>query len=231
MSVQEAEELMDAVKDIRFDSSLFTIRLNEDKVIFGASMKDDPGMDSFFCYGTIWRSVIDLDCKIKISLIAAIELVKGFNLIDYDPFASPSWDEMMSMYYTENAVFRTSIIWDMLAQLYNLKHKVGKRPEKIYCTSFFRDQSKKDDGLAKEIYEYLDQEEDLSVEPCRGNYKFVSDYRNKLAHRNSPNISSVSSFDLELRLPMAFVLKRVIEDYKKAAFFINALVHAILKGY
>ena len=61
-----------------------------------------------------------------------------------------------------------------------------------------------------------------------GNHKYVEDFRNKMTHRNSPNIATFSNYDFELRMPMRYVLKRVIEDYIKASEFINAMLEKIL---
>ena len=47
------------------------------------------------------------------------------------------------------------------------------------------------------------------IELLEGNYAYVKEFRDKMTHRASPNISSSSSYAMELRLPMIYVLKRV----------------------
>ena len=64
-----------------------------------------------------------------------------------------------------------------------------------------------------------------------GNHGYVTEYRNKMTHRNSPNVPTISNYAFELRMPMRYVLKRVIEDYTKVSEFIKLLLDEIIDDY
>lgn len=136
---------------------------------------------------------------------------------------------------TENAIFRTSVLWDMLAQLYNIKYKNNQHPEKVYYTTLFHNeaQGKHPNSFASDVYLYLSEIENEEHiygegETWKGNHKYVTDYRNKMTHRNSPNIATASNYDFELRMPMRYVLKRSIEDYVQASKFISQFIDVLL---
>jgi len=48
-----------------------------------------------------------------------------------------------------------------------------------------------------------------------------------MTHRNSPNITDLSNFSIQLRPPAIFVFKRVTEDYLKAIEFITRILDDI----
>ena len=90
--------------------------------------------------------------------------------------------------------------------------------------------------LAQKIYKYITEVEEENPiykkgEFWKGNHEYVSEYRNKMTHRNSPNVTTMSNYDLELRMPMRYVLKRVIEDYVKASKFIKQVLNEIVSEY
>ncbi len=79
--------------------------------------------------------------------------------VNWNPISSPSDNEAESIYYTENAVFRTAILWDMLAQLYNIKAEKGRPIEKVYAKQLFHDaqQGKRADPFAQKIWRVSNQ--------------------------------------------------------------------------
>ena len=74
----------------------------------------------------------------------------------------PSPEEEEAIYYTENAVFRTSSLWDLLAQLYNVEYKDNQNPEKVYYRTLFHNdtQGKRPNPLAQKIHSYITEVED-----------------------------------------------------------------------
>ena len=83
-------------------------------------------------YKTIHDTLMDLDWKIKLSFENAIKFSysdtvrNNFNLIRTD-----AEEEKLAYYYIENALFRTSSLWDMLAQLYRLFYDIDIPKEKV----------------------------------------------------------------------------------------------------
>lgn len=64
-----------------------------------------------------------------------------------------------------------------------------------------------------------------------GNYQYIKDYRNKMTHRNSPSITTISNFDFDFRPPTMFVLKRATEVYLKVYEFIKDLLDEIMEYF
>lgn len=230
MKKDEAEYYLSVIESVNYDKNAFTVWYGDDKVILGAIMHDNPQAQRFFDYATIYQTIMDLDWKIKTSLKMAIDSAEVISFEEWKPIAPPSEEEKMAIYYTENAIFRISVLWDLLAQLFNLKEGLGKPFEKVYATQLFHDtqQGKHPHPFAVKVYSYMQQQDNSDVEPWEGNYTYVKEFRDKMTHRSSPNISSFSNFAQELRMPMMYVLKRVIEDYKQASEFISEIIKEIL---
>ncbi|MEG0492248.1 MAG: Cthe_2314 family HEPN domain-containing protein [Clostridia bacterium] len=60
------------------------------------------------------------------------EVANNFSLIRTD-----TKEEKLAYYYLENALFRTSSLWDMLAQLYRLYFDINIPKEKVYYKQIF----------------------------------------------------------------------------------------------
>lgn len=230
MKNEEAEYLLSMIESVHYDENAFTIWYGDDKVILGAIMHDDSETQHFFDYATIYHTIIDLDWKIKISLKMAIDSADVISFEEWNPINPPSKIEKMAIYYTENGIFRLAVLWDLLAQLFNLKEKLGKPFEKVYVAQLFHDaqQGKHPNPFAVKVYSYMQQQNNADVEPWEGNYAYMKEFRDKMTHRSSPSISSISNFSQELRMPMMYVLKRIVEDYKQVSEFISEIIGEIL---
>lgn len=217
-----------------FDENLFYIPYGNDKYIFGLiPNKSDTEID-IFAIKTIYDSIIDLDNKIRFSFDKISYYSLSDNPMDHKPFSKPNKEETESIYYVENIIFRTSILWDMLAQLCNLHWNINKETDEINYKSFFnnRSQGKRAYEFAIEIMSYFNEQDQVNddLEPWEGNHKYVKEFRNKITHRNSPNISTLSSIDIGMRPPVIFLLKRVIEDYLKVIYFIQLIIEEIINS-
>lgn len=227
--------LKEQVDRISYDENLFRISLGDDKYIFGAILRNTKGKPDYFAISTIYDTIVDLNHKIKYSFYAAAECELPETLDKHTCFGNPPKAERTAIYFIENMVFRTSILWDLLAQLCNVHWCLNKPTDKIYAQQFFHDcaQGKKAHPFAKQVYEYLIKADDVGevTETWNGNHAYVKEYRDKMTHRNSPNISTLSAFAIELRPPAMFVLKRVTEDYFKATEFIETMINEISKSF
>lgn len=217
--VDEIKYLKELVDGIEYDANMFTVPYSDgNKVIMGVVSPSKQTGD-FFEYKTLFDTVIDVDWKIKKSLHEAIDCAYRDTLSNFNPALPISTNEREAAYHTENAVFRTIIEWDLLAQMYNIKYGIEDDNKKIHYKSFFKDRLT--DVKATSITAYIEQDDNTDIEPWQGNHKYVNDYRNQMTHRNSPNVTAVSNYDFQLRMPMRYVLKRVIEDYSKVSSYIN----------
>lgn len=231
MKNDEVERIRSFLDSVQYKPDLFSVGFGEDKVIFGALFKDQPELQRFFSYATIYDSILDVDKKIKLSIIEATRWTDDIPFDEWHPLENPSNNEWRALYYTENAAFRVEVLWDLMAQLFNLKENLGKPYDKIYAEQLFHDnqQGKKPNLFAKKVYDYMKQEDDFEVDPWRGNYSYIKGFRDKLTHRNSPNISCVSDYATELRMPAIYILYRLTEDYMQVSRFIQEILSEITK--
>lgn len=233
MEQEEKKYFQDIIDSVQYEKNAFTIWYGDEKIIMGALIPEDSDVQKFFSYATIYHTLIDVDWKIKFSLYKAIDFAETVDFQMWNPIKPPSEDEKMALYYVENAIFRTEVLWDLLAQMFNMKEKIGKPIDKIYAAQLFHDaqQGKKANAFAKKVYEYMQQSDNSAVEPWEGNHAYVKELRDKLTHRNAPAVSTMSNFDINFRMPAVFIIKRVIEEYKQVSTFIAEYVEAILDDY
>lgn len=230
----EVSELLKGIIDsVQYTPNVFSAWYSEDRIIIGAYVQDDPAAQDFFSYATIYNTILDLDTKIKFSVDKALELAEDTNFDNWKPLQTPSENEYMAIYYVENAVFRISALWDMLAQLFNIYADIRRPLNEVYAKQLFHDaqQGKRANPFAKRVYSYMEQSDGPNSEWWEGNYVYTKDLRDKLTHKASPNVSSLSSFATELRMPALYTLSRAVEDYKQVSDFIEELLVEILAKY
>jgi hypothetical protein len=225
------EELVGAIICI---PDAFRIRLEDGKYIFGVISKDQKFSD-YYAVSAIYDTIVDLDKKIKYSFSQALTSDLPETLDGDSPFSELAEKEFEAMHHIENMVYRVSILWDLLAQLCNVKYHTGLETDKIYYNRYFTRFSSGEDKIeiAKEIKEYLDEKDDTTadINQWTGNHAFLTDYRNKMTHRVTPSITSISSLGFSLRPPAMYLLHRVTEDYYKVSYFLCQLINDFLEQY
>ena len=83
---------------------------------------------------------------------------------------------------------------------------------------------------ASEINDYLNESDDTNCEgEWKGNHLFVNGIRNKMTHRNSPNIAVMSDYDMNFKHHPVFIIKRILEDYVTASKYIGEILDEIEK--
>lgn len=81
-----------------------------------------------------------------------------------------------------------------------------------------------------EINNYLEESDDTDCEgEWKGNHSFVNDIRNKMTHRNSPNIAVMSDYDMNFKQHPTFIIKRILEDYVTASKYMKEILDEIEK--
>ncbi len=225
------EELVSAIICI---PDAFRIRLEDGKYIFGVLSKNQKHSD-YYAVSAIYDTILDLDKKIKYSFSCALTSDLPETLDGYSPFYEVNGKEFEAMYHIENMVYRVSILWDLLAQLCNVKYHTGLETDKIYYYRYFTRFSSGEDKIevAREIKDYLDEKDDSTADlnPWPGDHAFLTDYRNKMTHRVTPSITSISSLGVSLRPPAMYLLHRVTEDYYKVSDFLCRLINEFLEEY
>jgi hypothetical protein len=108
--------------------------MGNEKFLFGiVSTPNNPApFSELMQYKTIYDTLRDLDYKIKISFEKAIYYSYSSNVQNnFSILNNSSEEETMAYYYIENALFRTSSLWDMLAQLYRLYYHIQIDQDKV----------------------------------------------------------------------------------------------------
>ncbi len=231
--MKEKEYLYSKVNEVFYNEDRFTLFIGNGKYIYGITGENlDSVYGKIINYKTIYDTLVDIDFKIKYSFDQAIKLAYSKAVKEnYSIIHNKSNEEKMAYYFIENALFRTSTLWDMLAQLYRLKYKLNIKSNNVYYNKIFSSNCpfwNLYSNKATEISEYIIEEDNIDVEgEWKGNHKFVNDCRNKMTHRNSPNISVISDYDINFKHHPSFMLKRVIEDYNVASKYINDILKDI----
>ncbi len=228
----EIKYLKSLIVDIENKFQKLSIPYAPGKVIMGVIGTSD--VSDYYSSKTVVDTVLSLDKKIKLSLDKAIEYAYSEVVLNnFNPILEGGEEEFLAYYYIENAIYRTSTIWDCIAQLYNIYHNLGKDQNRIHYHGLFKELSSKPeteriDGVEK-IFNYLDEVDDTTlVGRWNGNHGYIKQYRNKMIHRNAPDGLSMSNFDMNMKSPPVYILKRLIEDYFQSMLFFEKIALAAL---
>ncbi|WP_133969604.1 Cthe_2314 family HEPN domain-containing protein [Eubacterium limosum] len=231
----EISYLQGKISEVTYDSDRFKIMIGEDGSFWGGSF-DDDGINKFMQCKTLYDTLIDLDWKIKVSFQESIKYTysdpvqKEFSIIKTD-----TEEEKLSYYYIENALFRTLTLWDILAQLYRINYDINVPKDRVYHKKIFNPRNIHNEKFKKkaiEINNYFEQDDNTDiVGEWKGNYAFVNSLRNKMTHRNSPNVSVMSDFDLNFKNHPSYQLKRIVEDYAVVSKYIREILYIVEKDF
>lgn len=232
--INEIEYLNGKISSIKYNEDRFKISVGGDRYIFGTTspIEKETPISKLMKFKTLYDTLFDLDWKIKLSFQEGIKYTYSDAVqYNFNPFTISSEEEKLSYYFIENALFRTSSLWDILAQLYCLYFSVKISPDRIYYKKVFNPNSKYATNFkvaATKVNQYINQEDDTDLDgEWRGNHKFINELRNKMTHRNSPNVATMSDFDLNLKHHPSFMLKRIIEDYFTVSNYIGEILNDI----
>lgn len=244
--IKEVKYLRDKCSEVSYNTERFKLFIGEDRYLFGSiSPKGESSpFDKLMQYKTIYDTLTDLDWKIKLSFENGIEyaysdsLQKKFHIT-----GTTCEEERLAYYYIENALFRTSTLWDILAQLFCLFYNIKISKKDIYYTKLFNPKSKgyykkysiykiqkfkEFEEYVEDISNYLKQEDNTELEgECQGNHRYTNKWRNKMIHRNSPNVTTISDYDFNLKSHPICMLKRIIDDYAVVSKYIDNILNII----
>lgn len=221
--MSEKEELKKEILKVNYEEDMFKISVGDGKYIFGVRTTDEAYNGVFAKtsqYKTLYNTLRDVDSKIKYSFEEGIEntyspaMNNNFSIFAQEP---RSREEFLAYYFSENALFRLSTLWDILAQFYNIFYNLGKENYDIHYKDIFNPQKEKSiayrdkaEKINSYIKEKLERHEDDSL---TGTHAFVNNLRNKMTHRNSPSITEFSNFDINIRSHPASIFCKMIKDY------------------
>ena len=224
------------LSQVVFNPNRFELLFGDNKYLFGylsGAHRENP-FSRLMQYKTLYDTVVDLDWKIKLSFEKAINYSYSESVLkEYSIIKSATNEERIALYYIENALFRVIILWDLLAQFYRLYYRINVKKENVHYKKIFdpdKRYCKKYKNIAREINLYLIEKNDTDCEgEWKGNHVFVNELRNKMTHRNSPNMSIISDYDINMKYHPIFLIKRIIEDYVVVTKFITEILDKIEK--
>lgn len=218
----------------KFPEGYFDIPIAGGLYLLGNTSRNERSK-CLFGYKAYYEDIVDISEKIKISFDSAKANSLLFSDDGYNPFDKPSEQEFLGSYFAENTLFRVAILWDILAQLYNLKYQCGYEEYSINYKRIFHNESQKGEPFAQKVYTYITEENCTGPEDdtnmWKGNHSYVSKFRNSFTHRISQNITSITSTTNHLRPPVAYIFKRILEDYYVVSKFLMELIIAVHEVY
>lgn len=241
--IREKEYLLNVFLDKLPNDNPFIIKIGENKEMFVISPgKNAVGdiLDKVSQYRDIYSTILDLRNKIGYSLEMAIEYAYSDEIrTNYNVIISSGSNEWLAYYFIENALFRIEAMWDILAQVYNIKYGLGKRIDRVYHKKIFSNNSNNECNCWKgnppkevqNIIDYIYESDDTSGQKWKGNYTFVSKLRNKMTHRYSISKTNMSSYAFEIKHPPVYILKRLCEEFSTLQDFIYETFENILEEY
>lgn len=239
----EKEYLLRTSNCILSKENPFVVLWEKDKELFmiGSPYSTiSEKLDRMTQYRTLYDIVIDLSLKIEYSLKNAIENAYSDEALkEFDILHVRTGREWSAYYYIENALFRIESLWDILAQIFNVKYSLESDIKKIYHDHVFSKEKKWEkrywsSGMPDEIekiVEYLEEEDNTDIDngEWKGNYHFVKLLRNDMTHKLSISESTVSNYSFCLRKPPAYIIKRASECFASLQNIIYSACGSIVK--
>lgn len=231
---KEIKYFKDKLSQVVYSPNRFKLMIGEDRYIFGVVSGDngEAPFSKLMQYKTIYDTLKDLDWKIKLSFEKAIEYAYTESVQEkFSLFKLETEEEKIAFYFIENALFRTSSLWDMLAQLYRLFYEIDIPKEKVFYKKIFNPTQSYSDNFKSKAIEINDYIEELDDTECdsewKGNHGFTTNLRNKMTHRNSPNVAVLSDYDMNFKNHPVFLIKRILEDYVVVSKYIKEILDTI----
>ena len=173
---KEKEYFNNKLSQVIYNPNRFKVLVGEDRFLFGIVSAGDSEapFGRLMQYKTLYDTLIDLDWKIKFSFDKAIEYAYSEPVQNnFSIFRVETEEERNAYYYIENALFRTSSLWDLLAQFYRLFYKLEMPKERVYYKKVFDPSLQSSDRFkvkATEINNYLEESDDTD---CEGEWKGI----------------------------------------------------------
>lgn len=241
MSVDEEKQfLLKEINGYEFDNDYYQLRLASDhsKIIFGIYSQHDDKISKIVKCRNVFLSIKSMQKAIRYSLQQAMyysyhEKVNSFDNFQFISEWYASDEEFLAYYFLDNAIFRVSSLWDMLAQLYNIIYDIGKDVHGINYHNFFKNNKDTYQEFQK-IYEYFeeDEPEDIKYQSdaiWKGNHQFLKDYRNMQTHIRTQSLTGMSNLDFNIKTHPLIILKRTTDEFYSVCGFIDEALQKDIK--
>lgn len=221
------------LNEYKIENTNFHINLSEDKYISGIFGNIDNKIKKVFKYNHFLESINDLSKKTKKSIEKCVEAYQKTNIKNFNPIGNiVSKEEENAYYYMENALFREIILWDSLAQLYNLYYNMNIEVDKIFYKKVITELSQKNikeidfKGILKylnEPFEIIEDDIDRGIHGC------INNMRNQMTHRFSIAITAFSENSKESATLRAMpdLIYKIAKDYNMVQKYLVQIVDMI----
>lgn len=232
--INEEEEkiVLDLINEYEIPIKNLHIKTSDNKYIsgmFGGKLDND--VKNFFKYNHFIESINDLSYKTKCSIENCLQAYKKVNYNKFNPMNNIiDENEKMAYYFMENALFRQIILWDSLAQLYNLYFNLNIDIAKVSYKDVINKLSQFDNSKIDfqrlcsyicEIYDVKKSALDIGI------HDYICKLRNQMTHRFSISITSHSE-NFNLRA-MPDTLYRIAKDYNTVQKYLIEIIDYIIK--
>lgn len=218
------------LNEYKIDIPNLHLRLDDNKYIMGIMGKNiSINVKNYFIYNHFIESINDLSIKTKESILKSIEYYQLVDETKFNPMNNIlSNNENKACYYLENSLFREIILWDSLAQLYNLFFKLNLSIEQINYKRIIKNLSQSNINKINfsEIYDYINELNDMH-DYNKGIHKSIDDLRNIMTHRFSITITSMDEH-YSLRV-MPDTIYKIAKDYNTVHKYLSQIIELIIK--
>ena len=228
---KEKQEILNLINEYTINLKNIHIVIDNNKYIAGIIGNVDKDIQRYFEYNRFIESIYDLTQKTKISIEKCLEAYQKVNANNYNPLTYPiSEEENNAFYYLENALFREIMLWDSLAQLYNLYYDLKYNITSVHYKKVIKELANKQitEIDFNEINDYITEKYDNSnLNLDAATHDYINELRNQLTHRFSITITSFID-ETKLRA-MPDSIYKVSKDFNKVQKYLLQIIDLILK--
>lgn len=196
--------------------------------IFGKNITEE--VKNYFEYNHFIESINDLSKKTKLSIVKCLEAYQKVNYYKYNPMNNClSENEQDAYYYLENALFREIILWESLAQLYNLYFDMKKDVTKVSYKNVIKKLLEENHSEIdfKTLYDYINEKYNMHNPTLeKGIHDCICQYRHQMTHRYSIAVTSLS-FNTNLR-SMPDLIYKIGKDYNIVIKYLKQIIDMII---
>lgn len=227
---EESDILVDMIEEYKIPYNQLLIKTNGTILCGATGEKLESDFIELFKYNHFFESIKDLCLKTKFAIYKGLEECKKIDGDKFDPLSNDISENEFNCYYNlENALYRIEMLWDALAQIYNIYSKMNKPIDKIYYNKFFKEIKKEDKIEVDDILKYMEEKPEAD-KIDKGVHLYLTKLRNTMTHRYSLSITAFSYNTKEkfvLRECEPELLYKICYEYNKLMKFITDIFNKI----
>ena len=233
ISKNDKKIVLDLINEYQIEIKNLYIQIGNKEYISGIFGDKDDDVNNYFKYNHFIESINDLSQKTKISIEKCLTAYQKVDSEKFNPMTNNlSNYEKKAYYYMENALFREIILWESLAQLYNVYFCLKINIERVNYKKIIDILSKRNEKIInfKKISMYINEKYDIKKPVLdEGIHDCVCQLRNQMTHRYSIAITSMSE-NINLRA-MPDSIYKIAKDYNMVQKHLVEIINIIITSY